>query len=104
MELLPNCLRFEFRRISTMNRKILIILADWIGHIGFLFSAGLAGWCLIGMWISGPEALGLLPIMVVALAISVLMYIMYTWVEEHRNMTSTNIRQRYNTHNEVFYG
>ena len=87
-----------------MNRKNLIILADWIGHIGFLLAAGLAGWCLAGLWVSGPAAFVLLPIMVAALAISVLMYIMYTWVEEQRNRTSTNIRQRYNTHNEVFYG
>lgn len=90
-----------------MNRKILIILADWIGHIGFLLSAGLACWCMVGLWISGPAALGLLPIMVTAIAISVLMYIMYTWGQEQRmpkNKTRTNIRQRYNTYNEVFYG
>lgn len=67
-----------------MNRKILLILADWIGHIGFLLAAGLAGWCLVGLWISCPEALGLMPIMVVALAISVLMYIIYTWGSAQR--------------------
>lgn len=67
-----------------MNRKILLILADRIGHIGFLLSAGLAGWCLVGLWISGPEAFGLLPIMAVALAISAQTYIMYTWASAQR--------------------
>lgn len=67
-----------------MNRKILIILADWIGHIGFLLSAGMTGWALMGLWISGPAAIGLLPVMVVALAISVMMYILYTWASAQR--------------------
>lgn len=67
-----------------MNRKILIVLADWIGHIGFLLSAGMTGWALMGLWISGPAAIGLLPVMVVALAISVMMYILYTWADEQR--------------------
>lgn len=67
-----------------MNRKIWIILADWIGHIGFLFSAGLAGWCLAGLWVSGPAAFVLLPVMVAALAISAQTYIMYTWASAQR--------------------
>ena len=65
-----------------MNRKILIVLADWIGHIGFLLSAGMTGWALMGLWISGPAAIGLMPVMVVA--ISVMMYILYTWADEQR--------------------
>lgn len=67
-----------------MNRKILIVLADWIGHIGFLLSAGMTGWALMGLWISGPAAIGLLPVMVKALELSVLMYILYTWTDEQR--------------------